>query len=62
MYAPKVAELAAFVGIEWADRKHASMRLLRELIEQRRTRVDDVRRLTSRITDALKRHGSPLLN
>ena len=34
----------------------ASMRLLQELVEQRRTLVDDVRRLTNRITNALKQY------
>ena len=32
------------------------MRMLRQLVEQRRTLVDDVRRLTNRITDALKQY------
>ena len=32
------------------------MRVLQQLVEQRRTLVDDVRRLTNRITDALKQY------
>ncbi len=34
----------------------ASMRVLQQLVEQRRALVDDVRRLTNRITDALKQY------
>jgi hypothetical protein len=32
------------------------MRVLQQLVEQRRALVDDVRRLTNRITDALKQY------
>ena len=40
----------------------ASMRMLQQLVEQRRMLVDDVRRLTNRITNALKQLLSLALN
>jgi transposase len=40
----------------------ASMRLLQELVEQRRVLVDDVRRLTNRITNALKQYFPQVLD
>ena len=40
----------------------APMRVLQQLVEQRRTLVDDVRRLTNRITDALKQYFPQVLD
>ena len=37
-------------------RQSAPMRMLQQLVEQRRALVDDVRRVTNRITDALKQY------
>jgi transposase len=38
------------------DPERGPVRVLRQLVEQRRTLVDDVRRITNRITDALKQY------
>ena len=42
--------------------KRGPMRVLQQLVEQRRTLVDDVRRITNRITDALKQYFPQVLD
>jgi hypothetical protein len=65
---PSDAQLALDLLITHPERltrlapQSAAMRLLQALVEQRRVLVDDVRRLTNRITNALKQYFPQVLD
>jgi hypothetical protein len=64
---PSDAQLALELLVTHPERlsrlnpESASMRVLQQLVEQRRCVVDDVRRITNRITDALKQYFPQVL-